>query len=119
MAFKEIIKEIVDRADGGIAGLLMDADGIVVESYEKASVEVDIQALGVEYINLLQQCRKLCEENKAGKLSELSFITSNYTIIGRPITDDYFLTMVLSTDGNYGKARFLIRQGVPKLKEEL
>ena len=37
----------------------------------------------------------------------------------RMITDDYFIAMAIRPDGNYGKARYLLRISSPKLASEL
>ena len=46
--FKEALKSIVDGTDGGIAGLLMDFEGIPVESYTREGLTFDIESVGAE-----------------------------------------------------------------------
>ena len=36
--FKEVLREVVERTEGGIASLLMGYDGIPVENYVKSGV---------------------------------------------------------------------------------
>ena len=45
--FKEALRDIVDRTEGGIAGLLMDSSGIAVESYSKEGAPFDITVIEI------------------------------------------------------------------------
>ncbi|MBE9503567.1 MAG: roadblock/LC7 domain-containing protein, partial [Proteobacteria bacterium] len=79
---------------------------------------LDIQTMAVEYTSVLSEIRKASEVLQAGKLEELTVCTESLTLILRVITDEYFIAVVLSSNGNYGKGRYLIRMAAPKLVEE-
>ena len=48
MSFLDVLKELVDGVDGGVAATLMGMDGIAVEQYIKAG-GCDVETVGVEY----------------------------------------------------------------------
>jgi predicted regulator of Ras-like GTPase activity (Roadblock/LC7/MglB family) len=117
--FKEALREIVDRTEGGIAGLLMDASGIAVESYSRDGAPFDITTIGVEYGVLLGSIKKAAEMLEAGTANEVAISTDKMITIIRTLGPEYFLALALTPEGNFGKGRFLMRTAVPKLLAEL
>ena len=117
--FKEALREIVDRTEGGIAGLLMDASGIAVESYAKDGAPFDITTIGVEYGVLLGSIKKAAEMLEAGTANEVAISTDKMITIIRTLGPEYFLALAITPEGNFGKGRFLMRTAAPKLLAEL
>ncbi len=117
--FKEAIREIVDRTEGGIAGLLMDSSGITVESYAREGAPFDITVIGVEYGVLLGSIRKATEMLEAGVANEIAISTDKMTTIIRTLGTGYFMALAITPEGNFGKGRFLMRTAAPKLLAEL
>jgi predicted regulator of Ras-like GTPase activity (Roadblock/LC7/MglB family) len=117
--FKEMLREIVDRTEGGIAGLLMDASGIAVESYARDGAQFDITTIGVEYGVLLGSIKRAAEMLEAGTANEVAISTDRMITIIRTLGSEYFLALALSPEGNFGKGRFLMRTAAPKLLAEL
>ncbi len=118
MDFNDIVTELVESVTGGIAAVIMATDGIALAEYVKPGQSLDIQTMAVEYTSVLSEIRKASEVLQAGKLEELTVCTESLTLILRVITDEYFIAVVLSSNGNYGKGRYLIRMAAPKLVEE-
>jgi predicted regulator of Ras-like GTPase activity (Roadblock/LC7/MglB family) len=117
--FKEALREIVDRTDGGIAGLLMDSSGIAIESYARDDAPFDITTIGVEYGVLLGSIKKAAEMLEAGTANEVAISTDKMITIIRTLGPEYFLALAITPEGNFGKGRFLMRTAVPKLLAEL
>ena len=117
--FKEALQEIVDKTDGGFAGLLMDSAGVTIDSYAKADALMDINAVGVEFGILINSIKKAAESLEAGNPQEIAIATDKMTTIIRPIGDGYFLALTLHPGGNFGKGRYLMRIAVPALLKEL
>ncbi len=117
--FRESIQKVVDRVDGGIAGILMGFDGIAVESYTKAGQTTDIQTVGMELAHVLTQMRRAAELMEVGKLQETIFRADQLTVIVAPLNEEYFLGVALAPGGNLGKVRYLMRLLVPQLLKEL
>jgi predicted regulator of Ras-like GTPase activity (Roadblock/LC7/MglB family) len=116
--FKEAIRDVVEGTDGGIAGILMDFEGIAVDSYAKGG-SIDINAVGAEYSVILKSIQRATESLEAGGPREIAIQSDKVTTIIRIINDEYFLALTLSPDGNLGKGRYLMRTAAPKLLEQL
>jgi hypothetical protein len=54
MVFKEILREVVENAGGGLAAVIMGMDGIAIDDYVTPGVRLDVQAVGIEYSKTLQ-----------------------------------------------------------------
>ena len=118
MDFNETVKNLVESVAGGIAGVIMENDGIAIAEYVKHGQTLDIQTMGIEYTSVLIEIKKASEVLQAGNLEELTVCTESSTLIVRVITNDYFAAVALSKDGNYGKGRYLLRVLAHKLAEE-
>jgi predicted regulator of Ras-like GTPase activity (Roadblock/LC7/MglB family) len=116
--FKEAIRDVVEGTDGGLAGILMDFEGIAVDSYVKAD-SLDITAVGAEYSVILKSIQRATESLEAGGPREVAIQSEKVTTLIRILNSEYFLALTLSPDGNFGKGRYLMRTAAPKLLEQL
>jgi len=119
MIFEEIAQKIVEEVFGAVGLAIMGRDGIPLTIYLKEGAELDMETLGVEYANLLAQLSQALEKFGSGNLEEISLLTDRFLVVIRNITPDYFICLILSPDGNFGKARYLLRVNLPRLREEL
>lgn len=119
MIFEDVARELVDRVYGAIASLIMGRDGIPLSMHKKEGVEMDLESLGIEYANVLSEVNRASGTIGSGTLNELSIETEKYLILLRTINPEYFMCLILAPDGNFGKARFLMRISLPKLRSEL
>lgn len=119
--FQEVLKDVVDRTEGGIAGLVMGFDGITVDSYVNpdASSAFEVETVGMEYSVILKEIRKAAEMLDAGTAREVAIQAERLTTVIRLINDEYFVALAMRPDGNYGKARFLLRTSASKLAADL
>jgi predicted regulator of Ras-like GTPase activity (Roadblock/LC7/MglB family) len=117
--FKEALRDIVERTDGGLAGLVMDSSGIALETYAKPDSSFDINNVGVEYGVVLGSIKRAAEMLEAGTTQEVAIKTDKLVTIIRLLGDTYFLALTLRPDGNFGKGRYLMRTAAPRLLAEL
>jgi predicted regulator of Ras-like GTPase activity (Roadblock/LC7/MglB family) len=117
--FKEALRGAVDSTDGGIAGLLMDFEGIPVESYARDGASFDIEAVGAEVSVVVKAIQRATEMLEAGDTREVSFKSDKMMTLIRVINDSYFVAMTLAPEGNFGKGRYMLRLLAPQLKSEL
>jgi predicted regulator of Ras-like GTPase activity (Roadblock/LC7/MglB family) len=120
--FREHIQKLIDRLDGGIAGVLMGFDGITVDSYARAGFGdalPDVQTLGMEFAHLVAAARRTVESLDAGALQELTIRTDAMTLVVQVLTQEYFLACAMLPAASVGKARYLARVAAPKLQAEL
>jgi predicted regulator of Ras-like GTPase activity (Roadblock/LC7/MglB family) len=117
--FRETLREIVDQTDGGVAGIIMDSEGIAVESYALANAPFDITTVGVEFGVVLESIKRAIESLEAGLAREVAIGTDSMIAIIRPLGESYFLALAMRPDGNFGKGRYLMRSAAPRLLAEL
>jgi predicted regulator of Ras-like GTPase activity (Roadblock/LC7/MglB family) len=117
--FQDALREIVDKVEGGVAGLIMDNEGIAVDSYTRDGVPFDITTIGIEFGVVLGSIKRAAESLEAGKAQEVAINTDKMITIIRPLGETYFLAVALRPDGNLGKGRYLVRTVAPKLMAEL
>jgi predicted regulator of Ras-like GTPase activity (Roadblock/LC7/MglB family) len=116
--FKQTLQGVVDGTHGGIAGLLMDFEGIPLESYARSG-DFDIEAVGAEASVIIKSIQRATEMLEAGETREVSFRSERMSTVIRVINDNYFVAVALAPGGNLGKARFLLRVAAPRLRDEL
>jgi predicted regulator of Ras-like GTPase activity (Roadblock/LC7/MglB family) len=117
--FAETLKRVVDNVDGGIAAVVMGLDGIPVETYVKQKDRVDVTTVAMEFSFILTQVRKAGDSLQVGSLEELSVKAQRLVLICRMISPQYFVAIAMSPEGNFGKARYLVRVSAPTLAAAL
>ncbi|HEY3235662.1 MAG TPA: roadblock/LC7 domain-containing protein [Polyangiaceae bacterium] len=117
--FKESLQGVVEGTDGGIASLLMDLEGIPLESYSKDGGAFDIETVGAEVSVVVKAIQRANEMLEAGETKEVAFKSDKLVTLVRILNQSYFVAMTISPEGNMGKGRFLLRVAAPKLLEEL
>jgi predicted regulator of Ras-like GTPase activity (Roadblock/LC7/MglB family) len=117
--FKEALRDIVERTEGGIAGLIMDSSGIALESYAKDDAPFDINTIGIEFSVVIGAIKRASEMLEAGEASEIAVGTDKLVTVIRTLGEQYFLALALSPEGNLGRGRYLMRTAAPKLVAEL
>lgn len=117
--FREILQDIVDRTDGGIAGLLMGSDGIAIDQYAAGDSAFDIESVGMEYSVVLKGVQRAGEMLDTGGTDEVSVKTERLTTVVRLLSEEYFVAVAVEPGGNVGKARYLMRVKAPELIDNL
>ena len=119
MSYKESLKTVTETVGGGLAAIIMGYDGIPIDEYLVDSTQFDLQLLTVEYANLLRDIRCTVELLENGAMEEVSIATDRLRVLVRVINDQFFLVLVITADGNYGKGRYLLSREALKLKDDL
>ncbi len=119
MSFREHLEQICRNVDGAVACSLMGVDGIEVDTHVADDGEVDLKSLLVEYSGVLRSAKDAAEAHAAGGVAELAIATDKLLAVVRTVSPEYFMVVVLVPDGNFGKARYLLRVTAPKLRSEL
>jgi predicted regulator of Ras-like GTPase activity (Roadblock/LC7/MglB family) len=119
VGFHEILKEMVDGVEGGYAGTLVGRDGISVDHYIREGATCDVEAVGVEYVRIIDEIKKASEMLKIGDVKDVAIASHGTKILLHPVTDEYFLAFALSPGGNTGKARYFLWKASRKAGKEL
>lgn len=117
--FNRILQSIVEGTGGGIGAVLMGYDGIPIDQYFSEDEGSDLQAMAVEYANILKEIRKAADILGTGAMEEVSIKTERFHVILRILTEDYFVALTLEPGGNFGKGRFLLMREASPLREAL
>ncbi len=116
--FNEQLQKIVNNVDGGLGGVVMGTDDIDIDKYLAESENVDITTMGMEFSFILTKVQQAANMLEIGGLNEMSINSDHLTMLMRLITNEYFLGVVMKSDGNIGKCRYMMRLGGAKLTEE-
>jgi predicted regulator of Ras-like GTPase activity (Roadblock/LC7/MglB family) len=118
--FRDTLQKMVNRLDGGVAGILMGFDGIAVEHYSREGQEgVDIQTVGMELAHAVTQLRKAVEQLDLGQTSEITMRTEKLVILIYVLNEEYFVACALRPDSSFGKARYVMRLTAPQIRADL
>ena len=117
--FQTVLKEIVDGCEGGISTLLMDNEGIAVDSYSRPGAPFDINNVGIEFGVVLKSIQRAAQSLDAGQAAEVAIQSEKLITLIRVVNASYFVAFSMSPDANFGKARYMLRTRVPQLLKEL
>jgi len=119
MPFRDTLRSIVESVEGSVGAVIMGYDGIAIDEHVREDCPFDVQILVVEYASVLKEIKKTVDVLKSGELEEVSIATGLCRVIVRAINDEFFIALVMSRDGNYGKGRYLVKREAPVLLEGL
>jgi predicted regulator of Ras-like GTPase activity (Roadblock/LC7/MglB family) len=117
--FQSVLKDVVDSSDGGVASLVMDLDGIALDSYTKDDAKFDIQMVGIELSVVIKGVQQAASMLDAGVANEVAIVADQLTTIVRMVNEQYFVALSLLPGANIGKARYVLRTRVPNMAAEL
>jgi predicted regulator of Ras-like GTPase activity (Roadblock/LC7/MglB family) len=117
--FQTVLKEVVDGTEGGLATLLMDFEGIAVDSYTRPGAPFDINNIGAEFSVVLKSIQRAAQMLEAGETAEVAVQAEKVITLIRVVNSSYFVAFSMSPDANLGKARYMLRTRVPALLKEL
>jgi predicted regulator of Ras-like GTPase activity (Roadblock/LC7/MglB family) len=115
--FKQVLGGIRDRVEGALAVSLIGLDGIAVESIQSHSVPLDI--MGAEFGGFVKSVRLSNTDLDTGDVLQFALVTEKYITFLSAITPEYYILLVMSPDGNYGRARFELAKAKHLLRDEL
>jgi len=117
--FEALLKDVVDSTHGGVSSLVMDLDGIALDSYSKPGAAFDIKTIGIELTVVLRSIRQAADMLGAGEAREMSLVADGVTTVVRLLNENYFIALSLEPGGNVGKGRYLLRTRAGELNAEL
>jgi predicted regulator of Ras-like GTPase activity (Roadblock/LC7/MglB family) len=117
--FRESLQKMVERVDGGVAGILMGFDGISVDAFARPVGGPDIQTVGMELAHVISQVRRAVEALEVGGLKEIVFRAEKLTVLVHVLNSEYFVACAIRPEANAGKARYVLRILAPQIHSEL
>lgn len=108
------------NTDGCLGVLIMGTDGIAVEKvWRDGNVEANLDIALAEYTALLRNAKRINGDLRLGSVYEMSVSSDTRTFLLRFVSKDYFLAMILTEEGNFGRGRYEMRRAELLLKNEL
>ncbi len=123
MSFESILEGIVSGCKGAIGLALMERDGIAIAQVAghpdvEDPLNGEITSAGVEFGRIIGEITKASGALGGGAGSETVVTLEHFTLIFCHVDEDVMLVMALATDGNLGKARYLIRRSLVAIRQE-
>lgn len=103
--------------DGVIGTIVVDKDGLVIES--AARKNLDREAIAGVLHELASAIKLIGDQFNAGKPKEAIIEYTNARMFVNPVGEDYFLIVIGSADLNLGRMKLELRKVLPKLEEML
>lgn len=117
--FKEVLREAMQRTEGCLGALIMGTDGIAVEKVRQPEVaDGNLDAAVAEYASLVRNAGRASRDMGHGRLVEFVLGSESNIFILRFVGRDYFIVMILSPEGNFGRARYELRRAELLLEKE-
>lgn len=116
--FEQTLNEVVSKTEGAVGALIMGLDGISIARAGERETAIDIDHVAAEYTTLLRKSMRNTDDLPLGTLSEIALVADEYAFLLMPITQEYFLVLVLKAHGGLGRARFELRKAQLALEEE-
>jgi hypothetical protein len=119
--FRNHIQGLVERLreDGGMAGVLMGFDGVLVATYQRPGIGPELQEMAVELAHVLAQVGRTSLGGRGGALRELALRTERFALALEVVNEGYFLAVALRPTASLGKARHALRVTVPVIRAEM
>ena len=117
MSFRDVLEGIRKRVEGTLAVSLLGLDGITVDSINPGSVPLDV--MGAEFSGFLKSIRLSNTELNTGEVQQFSLVNERYIALVSAVTTEYYVLLVTTSDGNYGRARFELARTKQVLRDEL
>ena len=115
MAFEAVVEEVLNRCPGARGAAVVDSDGIPVVSVDR---DGRLEELAAEYSTVVREIQRAARELDHGQLEQVSVDAEKVTVMLTAITAEYFLVLLLGSEGLRGKARYLSRLAGRRLYPE-
>ncbi|MCD6527540.1 MAG: roadblock/LC7 domain-containing protein [Desulfuromonas sp.] len=118
--FKSFLQNVIEQTPGARSIVLMGCDGIAVDQVNRAeSMVEDTHNIVVEFAAVVKELIHTTTLLSVGDLEEVTVKCENLTIVITMLNAEYFVALLLDTDGHIGKGRYLLKRDAHKLREAL
>jgi len=109
MILKEIFESLEKKLDGLEGAVVIDDDGIALDTYTKEGSSVDIENVGVEAAAISKSLKRFSESLNVGVPEEFFFKTDKYCLLVRFISEQLTYCAVMDINQSVGKGRFFLK----------
>ena len=116
--FQDTLRRIAERVEGTRAVSLVGMDGIPIDSY--GSIEgVSVESFAAELGAFVKAAQGPHTSLGGSQIQQLALVNEASIAILSRVTEEYYLLLLLSRDGNFGRGRFELRKAAAQLEKEL
>ena len=117
---RDILRQVLGNTENCLGVLIMGTDGMAVEQiWANDAKPLNTDIIFAEYSALLRNARRVGDELLFDAVRELTISGDQSVFIMRLVSSDYYLAMVLRSDGNFGRGRYELRCAEMLLAKEL
>ncbi len=113
--FEEVVKYVTEAIEGVSLAGVIGRDGLPVSLSAKS--DMDKAEASAELASIFNVVVKSTKALNIGLPTELIFNTQSLSVLINPISEDYFLVIVMQMPANIGRARLEVRKFLPRLEE--
>ena len=117
--FDEILKNVVEKTPGGLAGVLLATDGIVVSTYQVPDSTLELELMSAEVVAIFNQWRTSSSSESFGVAEEFIFKSPETTLVCSFLTSEYLLALAVDSSKAFGKGRYLLKIAAEAVRAEL
>ena len=116
--FQDTLRRIAERVEGTRAVSLIGTDGIPIDSYGTAAPGT-LESMSAELGAFVKNSLRSRGASEGQKIEQVSLVTEDEVAILSRVTAEYYLLLLLSREGNFGRGRFELRKAGLLLEKEL
>ena len=116
--FGDTLRRIAERVEGARAVSLVGVDGIAIDTYGSEDRSA-IEALAAEMGAFVKSSRSREGDSADRVIGQLCLMREDTTAILSRVTEEYYLLLLLSPEGNLGRGRFELKKAALTLEKEL
>lgn len=116
--FQDTLRRIAERVEGTRAVSLVGVDGIAIDSYG-TSEGVSMESFAAELGAFVKSAQGPHRSLDSAQIQQLSVVTDSAIAILSRVTEEYYLLLLLSREGNFGRGRFELARAALALEKEL
>lgn len=116
--FQDTLRRIAERVEGTRAVSLIGTDGIPIDSYG-ASEPGALESMSAELGAFVKSSLRSRGSAEGQRVEQVSLVTESEVAILSRVTAEYYLLLLLSREGNFGRGRFELRKAGLLLEKEL
>jgi len=116
--FQDTLRRIAEKVEGTQAVSLVGVDGIPIDSYGTTE-GLSIEALAAELGAFVKSAQSSHTTLNVSPVQQLALVTASSSAILSRVTEEYYLLLLLSREGNFGRGRFELAKAALALEKEL
>lgn len=118
MPFKSLLAELLERIPGSSGAIIADWEGEAVDHVARMD-DFELRVIGAHKGIILSNLRRVLGRLGRDRLQEVVISTNLNRTLVLPVTEDYFLVLIVGREVVLGRALFEARRYVARLKEEI